>query len=134
MLIASTVLLAHGEKPWPVPAAAKKRKNPVPATPESLRQGAALYRSNCLVCHGAKGKGDGPWVEKLPAPPSDLSDTPMMGEMTDGEIFWKISQGRGEMPRFELQLDERQRWHLVNYLRTLVESKPGAQAEKEHKH
>ncbi|MGH9669003.1 MAG: hypothetical protein ACRD3A_02690, partial [Terriglobales bacterium] len=57
VLVASALLLAHGAKPWPVPEKAKKRKNPVPATAESLQQGAALYQSNCLVCHGAAGMG-----------------------------------------------------------------------------
>lgn len=120
LLWAASLLVAHGAKPWPVPAAAKKRKNPVAATPASIQQGAALYRSNCLICHGEKGEGDGPWLEKLPTPPGNLTDAKMMREMTDGELFWKISTGRGEMPNFEKQLTERQRWHLVNYLRTLV--------------
>jgi mono/diheme cytochrome c family protein len=123
LLLAAGVLLAHGTKTWPVPAAAKKRKNPVPATRASVEEGRKLYVSNCFVCHGATGKGDGPWREKLPEPPPDLTDAHMMAEMTDGEIFWKIGTGRDQMPRFEHQLDERQRWHLVNYLRTLPKIK-----------
>lgn len=120
VLAGSGLLLAHGPKPWPVPEKAKRRRNPVAATAESLREGAALYRTRCELCHGATGDGQGPWVEKLPVKPADFTDRQMMGEMTDGEIFWKISKGRDEMPRFELQLSPRRRWHLVNYLRMLA--------------
>ncbi len=132
ILLGSALLMAHGAKPWPAPEKAKKRKNPVAATAGSLQQGAALYQSNCLVCHGVAGQGDGPWVEKLPVKPADLTDRRMMGEMTDGEIFWKISKGRDEMPRFELQLAEEQRWHLVNYLRALTREKPAAEGQHAH--
>lgn len=121
LLLGGTLLWAHGAKPWPVPQAAKKRKNPVPATKDSVKLGAELYQGNCLLCHGEKGDGQGPWVEKLRVKPAAFADRHMMSEMTDGEIFWKISRGRDEMPRFELQLNARQRWHLVNYLRSLAQ-------------
>ncbi|MFQ5778313.1 MAG: c-type cytochrome [Terriglobia bacterium] len=119
-LLGSGLLWAQGPKPWPVPAAAKKKKNPVAATPESIKLGAMLYRGNCFLCHGAQGKGNGPWAENLPAPPADFTARLTRSKMSDGELFWKISKGRDEMPRFEKQLSERQRWHLVNYLRTLA--------------
>jgi len=132
LLFVGGLLFAHANKPWPAPEKAKKRKNPVAATEESLRRGAGLYRSQCEICHGHEGKGDGPWVEKLPVKPADLTDVPMMSEMTDGEIFWKISTGRDEMPRFELQLNEEERWHLVNFVRSLVRKKPAAGAQHVH--
>lgn len=126
VIMGSALLAAHGAKPWPVPEKVRKRPNPVAASEESLRRGAALYQSNCLVCHGVAGRGDGPWVEKLLTRPADLADRHMMSEMTDGEIFWKISKGRDEMPRFEKQLTEEQRWHLVNYLRTFAKEEAAA--------
>ena len=107
-------------KPWPVPAHAKARRNPVPARPESIAQGRKLYRDHCLICHGPEGRGDGPWMTKLPEPPSKLTPTALR-TMSDGEIFWKISQGRDLMPGFERQLGAEQRWHLVNYLRALAQ-------------
>lgn len=133
VLLVAGMLWAHGKKAWPVPKEARLRKNSVPATPESIAEGKKLYVSNCFLCHGATGKGDGPWLEKLPERPPDLTDAPMMGEMTDGEIFWKISQGRGQMPNFEKQLDERQCWHLVNYVRTLSKQNSGDPPAK-HSH
>ncbi|MCI0403709.1 MAG: c-type cytochrome [Acidobacteria bacterium] len=105
---------------WPAPEEARRRANPVAATPESVKNGAGLYVGYCLLCHGEGGRGDGPWVEKLPTPPADLTQPGLLDRQTDGEIFWKITKGREQMPGFETQLKEEQCWHLVNYLRALA--------------
>ena len=60
--------------------------------------------------------------------PADLTDAHMMSEMTDGEIFWKISEGRQPMPSFKKQLSEEQRWQMVHYLRTFAKRSPKAAA------
>jgi len=52
--------------------------------------------------------------------PADFTDAHMMGEMTDGEIFYKITEGRKPMPSFKKRMTEEQRWQLVNYVRTFV--------------
>ena len=126
-LIASSLAWPHGAKRWPAPAAAKKRQNPVPGTPESVQEGARLYQLHCLVCHGEKGDGHRPWRDKLPLDPADFTDRHMMSEMSDGEIFWKLSTGRELMPAFKDKLTPAQRWHLVNFLRTLAKEKPAEQ-------
>lgn len=118
LLVASVA--AENRKTWPVPSEAKRRKNPVTATAASLREGGRFYRELCLICHGEKGDGNGPWREKLATDPSDFTDGKRMNVITDGELFWKLSKGRALMPSFEKQLNERQRWSLVNYLRTLA--------------
>lgn len=119
-LVLAAGLGAEERKPWPVPVEARQRKNPVTATAASLREGGRFYRELCLICHGEKGDGHGPWREKLATDPSDFTDGKRMNAMTDGELLWKLSQGRGLMSSFEKQLNERQRWSLVNYLRTLA--------------
>ena len=118
LLVASVT--AGSREPWPVPTEAKQRKNPVTAAAASLREGGRFYRELCLICHGEKGDGHGPWRENLATDPSDFTHGKRMSAMTDGELFWKLSEGRGLMPSFEKQLSERQRWSLVNYLRTLA--------------
>jgi mono/diheme cytochrome c family protein len=105
---------------WPAPEEAWRRANPVAATSESIKTGAGLYVGYCLLCHGERGRGDGPWVEKLPTPPADLTEPGLLDRQSDGEIFWKITKGREQMPGFDTQLKEEQRWHLVNYLRALA--------------
>ena len=49
--------------------AGKELRNPYQTTKESLVRGKHLYDNYCLVCHGARGKGDGPLIPKFPSPP-----------------------------------------------------------------
>lgn len=123
LLLFAGLLYGHTKKPWPVPAAAKARKNPVAATAESLATGAKLFQRNCAVCHGETGDGKGPWQDILTTQPGNFTDASRMAEHTDGELFWKISTGREQMPAFEKKLSEQKRWQLVNYLRALARSK-----------
>ena len=109
-----------GEAPWVAPPEAKARKNPV-ARAEGLREGKKAYDTNCAVCHGATGKGDGPGAAALNPKPKNLADKEIQ-DQTDGELFWKISKGRGVMPPWE-QFPEKDRWSLVHYLRSLAPKK-----------
>jgi len=105
---------------WIVPLHAQKVKNPVKVTPQGLAAAADMFHENCAPCHGNKGRGDGEMAQYMKkVKPSNLADAAMMSEMTDGEIFWKMSEGRPPMPSWKDQLTETQRWQLVNYLRTL---------------
>jgi mono/diheme cytochrome c family protein len=109
---------------WPAPAEAKKLKNPVTPTPDNLAAARAIWMDKCVSCHGEKGAGDGPEAMMYDPAPAALNDAHMMGEMTDGEIFWKIGEGRKPMPSFKKQLTDEQRWQVVNLLRTLVPKAP----------
>lgn len=111
-------LAAQDKKPWAAPDAARNVKNPVTAIPENLKAGADLFRDNCSVCHGEKGKGDG-IGQGTDTPPANFTDAKLMSSETDGSLFWKMSEGRGPMPSWKDTLSETQRWQLVNYLRKL---------------
>ncbi len=105
-------------KNWRAPASASNWSNPVPINAATIERGKKLYVANCLPCHGEQGKGDGPRaaaLEKKAANlPARIKDT---GE-TDGELFWKISEGHAAMPKWKATpLSETQRWQLVNYIR-----------------
>ncbi len=128
MLLAFAALPARESKPWLVPKEANARKSPVAATPAFLRESQAIYDKECAICHGAKGDGQGPGAQVLQVPPAKFTDAPMMKEMTDGEIFYKISEGRMPMPGFKTKLSQEQRWSLVNYLRTFSQKAPAKQA------
>ena len=74
--------------------------------------------TNCVTCHGASGKGDGPAAAALPPPkPADWTSARVQGE-SDAVLFCKISDGRGAMPPWK-HLPEKDRWEIVNYIRTL---------------
>ena len=103
-----------------VPAEAAAVENPVPPSENSTSNGASLYAANCAVCHGESGLGDGPGGVALSPKPADLTaDHVQMN--TDGALFYIIThglEGTG-MPAWEEQLNEEERWHLVNFMRTL---------------
>jgi copper transport protein len=97
--------------------------NPVPPSADSIAQGQALYETNCLACHGPDGKGDGPVGLTLNPRPADLSIHATPGVHTDGQLYLWITNGfpgSPVMPAFKDSLDNEERWHLVNFIRTLA--------------
>jgi mono/diheme cytochrome c family protein len=113
---------------WNLPPDADKTKNPVEAAPESVAKGKEFFlgkAGNCVFCHGETGAGNEENLPNLRRKPADISDKTRMSTLTDGEIFWKITLGiPGIMPGREKQLTEEERWHVVNYVRTLAQEKP----------
>ena len=108
---------AMGQGAWEAPAAEKGKKNPLPADAAAVAQGKKVADVNCQSCHGPKGKGDGAAAAALNPKPADWTSKKIQAE-SDGEIFWKISNGRGAMPSWKF-LPENDRWALVRYIRSL---------------
>lgn len=112
---------------WELPEDADKTKNPTTTSPESIAKGKELYmersKGNCVFCHGDAGTGNEANMAKLRRKPADLTNKERMTAMTDGEVFWKISKGiQGIMPAGEKRMTEEERWHVVNYVRTLAKT------------
>ncbi len=95
-------------------------RSPVPYQAASITRGLGLYASNCAVCHGASGKGDGPGGAGLARPPADLT-APHTGQHTAGDLFWWITHGipPSGMPPFAASLGPDERWDVINFLRAL---------------
>src|SRR5690349_6202854 len=107
------------KKPWPVPESAKNKKNPIASNAASIADGKELWLIHCKSCHGTKGLGDGPKASQLNTEPGDFSKNEFQAQ-TDGSIFYKISEGRDDMPSFKKKIpDANDIWALVNYSRTL---------------
>jgi mono/diheme cytochrome c family protein len=111
-------IIVYSLSDWRVPARAKAMRNPVPSTPQTIASGMRIYLDRCQNCHGENGNGKGERAEKLSIAPSDFTDAHVMSQQTDGELFWKISQGRRPMPQFKGKLSEEERWEVVDYIRT----------------
>ena len=113
---------------WELPEDADKTKNPVAASAESIEKGKTLYmertKGNCVFCHGDTGAGNEANMPRLRRKPADLTNKERLSAETDGELFWKISKGiTGIMPAGEKRMTEEERWHVVNYVRTLAKDK-----------
>jgi mono/diheme cytochrome c family protein len=121
LLIAATSFpawtLGHEHAHWQAPAKEADRKNPILADKASVDKGAVLFRTHCATCHGEQGRGDGLAGAPLDPRPTDLSHS--AGHHKDGDLAWKIVNGRGGMPGWKGILTETQIWDLVNFIKTL---------------
>ncbi len=124
LALAATVTASMAPAPagasWKVPAEAAKVKSPVAPSKESVARGEAIYKASCLDCHGPQGRGDGKQAKGLSKKPADLAAE--LREDSDGEIFWKVSEGKRPMPGFKKDLKEDARWDVVNYLRKVIQA------------
>ncbi|MBP6430472.1 MAG: cytochrome c [Ferruginibacter sp.] len=93
-------------------------QNPVTVfTKDELAEAGRLYNINCGICHGDKGTGNGPIAGKIGAV-ANLT-LPMYVSMTDGTMFHSLTYGKNNMGSYASQLDRKQRWMVINYVRTL---------------
>jgi mono/diheme cytochrome c family protein len=108
---------------YPVPVKAAREPNPVKPTPESLASGKKIYSYDCASCHGVTGDGKTDVAKDLKMP--DLTDPARLKDRTDGELFYILKTGHGDMPPEGDRVKPEQLWDLVNYVRSLTR-KPAA--------
>lgn len=121
LIVVSAGLAIFHRQPWIIPPAEKMRQNPLTVSAANLAAAKEIYGARCEDCHGEKGKGDGPDAMMYDPNPSDLTDGARINKLTDGEIFYQITEGRKPMPSFRKKLSDEQRWLLVLYVRSLAE-------------
>ena len=113
----ASITFAQHSTPWNVPNSAKEKNNLYLPDKSSIARGQKSYNLECLCCHGEEGKGDGSCAIKIKKIVADLTSVYVQNQ-TDGELFWKISEGRSPMPLAKKTLTDDQRWDVVNYIRT----------------
>jgi len=122
--IAAVTIMSAGftfiqPKPWTAPDKAAKTANPVKKDAASISAGKALWSMHCSSCHGKAGLGDGSKAAQLKTAPPDFSKAAFQSQ-SDGTLFYKISEGRDDMPSFKKKIpDQEDIWNLVNFMRTL---------------
>jgi len=98
--------------------------NPIEADDTSIQRGAELFRINCVPCHGEKGEGNGVIGNFFKFKPANLTSTEVQ-QNSDEALFLVISNGvTGRMPALNENFYVRERWDLVNFIRTFVQPPP----------
>ena len=115
---------AHPAEPHRHPDA-QALSNPAPATPETVKSGAALYARHCAPCHGPNGLGNGKLAAGMAAygaRPSDFTDEVWQHGSSEGEVFAVVKDGLGsdsQMPAYGGRLADLDIWHVVQFVRSL---------------
>jgi len=107
------------------------KKNPVPPSSEGLAEARKMYGYNCAMCHGKTGDGKGDLAADMKLELRDWRDPASLEKLTDGELFWIISNGKGKMPGEGDRDPEKMRWKYVNLVRSFA--KKGAEGEEKAK-
>ena len=94
---------------------------PLNVTATLLKRGQERYNIYCSVCHDEVGSGQGTVISRGFVPPPNLSDSRIVS-YSDGELFNIISKGIRNMPGYERQITEEDRWAIVSYVRALQKS------------
>lgn len=100
------------------------RTSPIASSYEALEQGKAIYTRECMICHGAAGRGEGPYASRLKPPPPDFHDGSygafLQPTLDDADYYWRVSEGLPwtAMPPWKLHYSEEDRWKLIHYVRT----------------
>jgi len=119
-IFGTSVSAQQKAKPWDAPAKYKSMKAGANLKDAAvIASGKELWAKHCKSCHGAKGLGDGPKAATLKTNPGDFSSAAFQGQ-ADGDIFYKATVGRDEMPAYEKKIPEvSDQWALVAFMRTL---------------
>ena len=105
------------------------KKNPIQPTPEGLAEARKQFGYDCAMCHGKDGSGKGDLAQDMKLELHDWRDPATIEKMTDGELFWVISYGRGKMVGGEADRSpEKMRWNLVNLVRSFGKKGAGTSA------
>ena len=94
--------------------------NPIELTEDSIKLGTELYLIYCQVCHGTN-------MSMAPENMTEVQKKGMMGlpasvanMRSDAFLFSTITNGSGAlMPRQDYNLSPDERWHVINYIRSL---------------
>ena len=121
--------VAAGEAPYPyaqneADRAGAELVNPLEPTPDVLAHGKFVYESFCIACHGVKGAGDGKVTALFPKPPSLM--TQKVRDWPDGQLVHRPMRGQNSMPSHARQIDPREAWAVVLWIREMQKSEPVA--------
>ncbi len=124
--------LARNIRHLAIPSDARALPNPVPATPEAVREGMLHFADHCAVCHANDGSGDTVIGQGLYPRPPDMR-LGATQTLSDGELFWIIENGVRftGMPAFSAPGQQEISWKIVRFIRHFPQLTPRERAEME---
>jgi mono/diheme cytochrome c family protein len=114
ILITLNVPLMLMSQEWTVPADRQGKLSFFKFSDSTRNAGMNVYSTNCMSCHGTPGKGN---FQRLTPPPGDPA-TDKLQHNKDGELFYKVSEGHGQMPSFKNSLSANDIWNVVSFIRS----------------
>lgn len=111
---------AASPAPPSIPADAARLVNPVKPTPQSLAQAKKMYGYDCAVCHGANGNGKGDLAADIKPPLKDYTDPTALKDLSDGELFYIIKNGKGQMTGEGDRMKDEGLWNMVILVRSFA--------------
>ncbi len=104
--------------PSTIPAEAAHMTNPVKPTAESQARAKKLYGYDCAMCHGPNGNGKGDIVLEPKVTLKDYTDPAALKDLSDGELFYIIKNGKGQMPSEGDRAKADELWNMVILVRS----------------
>jgi mono/diheme cytochrome c family protein len=88
----------------------------------TMTEANRLYLVNCGICHGTKLDGNGPLYRggdgPFPAKPATLVGDAKYEAMPEGQMYYSVTYGKNKMGSYASQLDTRQRWMVIAYIKS----------------
>lgn len=119
--------------------ASKLVKNPLTAAElnvPTMVEAERLYLVNCGICHGMKLDGNGPLYKggdgPFPAKPATLVGDKKIEAMPEGQMYYSVTYGKNKMGSYASQLDTRQRWMVIAYIKSKEAAAAASAAPASH--
>jgi mono/diheme cytochrome c family protein len=106
-----------------IPTEDAHKINPVKPTSESQAHAKKVYGYDCAMCHGENGNGKGDVVADMKLTLKDYTDPAALKDLSDGDIFYIIKNGKGQMPGEGDRAKSDDVWNMVIYVRAFSKSK-----------
>jgi mono/diheme cytochrome c family protein len=121
------VLMARQIRHLAIPIEKRTAQNPIPSSPEVMKESLAHFADHCALCHANDGSGQTPIGKNVNPKALDLR-LPEIQSMSDGEIFWVIHNGIRftAMPAWGEgdSAEDKVSWKLVHFIRHLPQLTP----------
>jgi mono/diheme cytochrome c family protein len=109
--------------PFKVPPELVGKSNPVKPSAEGMAHARKMWGYDCAMCHGANGDGKGDLAADMKPPMKDYQNPAALKDISDGELFYIVKQGKGQMPSEGDRAKDADLWNMVSLVRSFADKK-----------